>query len=79
MKTQIAYLVHTTKGGEGVNGDSRKLYTAEEIAELYRVKPHCVYTWGRTGKIKRIKVGGRVMFYNPAEDKEAASNDVRND
>lgn len=50
---------------------SRKLYTAEEIAAMYKVKPHCVYAWGRTGKIERIKVGGRVMFYNPAEDKEA--------
>ena len=54
------------------NNTERKLYTADEIAAIYKVKTHCVYGWGRTGKIKRIKVGGRVMFYNPADDNKEA-------
>lgn len=56
-----------SKGGQSV----RKLYTAQQLAEILQVKPHTVYLWGNKGVIKSIKIGGQVRFYNPAEDKEA--------
>lgn len=49
----------------------RKLYTAEQLAERYSVKPHTVYMWGKRGTVERVKVGGRVMFYDPAEKEES--------
>ena len=39
-----------------------KLYTANELAEMYQVHPKTVYKLGREGKLQRVKVGRSVRF-----------------
>ncbi len=34
-----------------------RVYTCEEVAEMYRVKISTVWGWIRDGKLKAIKVG----------------------
>lgn len=38
------------------------LLTAEELADLFRIKLATVYAWKFYGKIKAVKVGGRLLF-----------------
>lgn len=42
-----------------ING---KLYTAKEVANMFRVELETVYQWKFYGKIKGIKVNGRLLF-----------------
>lgn len=42
-----------------------KLYTANEIAEVYQIHPKTVYRLGREGKIATVKVGRSVRFAEP--------------
>lgn len=46
-----------------------KLYTAEEIAKLYKIHPKTVYKLGREGKLTLVRVGRSVRFYDPAEER----------
>jgi len=46
-----------------------KLYTAEEIAKLYQIHPKTVYRLGREGKLKLVRVGRSVRFYEPTEER----------
>jgi excisionase family DNA binding protein len=46
-----------------------KLYTADEIAKLYQIHPKTVYRLGREGKLKLVKVGRSVRFYEPTEER----------
>lgn len=45
-----------------------KLYTADEIAKLYQIHPKTVYRLGREGKLKLVRVGRSVRFYEPTEE-----------
>ena len=47
-----------------------KLYTADEIAKLYQIHPKTVYRLGREGKLKLVRVGRSVRFYEPTETEE---------
>ena len=47
-----------------------KLYTAEEIAKLYQIHPKTVYRLGREGKLKLVRVGRSVRFYEPTETED---------
>ena len=38
------------------------LFTAEQVAEYFHIKLNTVYTWKHFGKIKAIKVHGRLLF-----------------
>lgn len=44
-----------------------KLYTAEELAKLYRIHPKTIYKLGREGKIEAVRVGRSVRFVEPTE------------
>ena len=46
-----------------------KLYTANEIAEVYQIHPKTVYRLGREGKLKRVKVGRSVRFAEPTMER----------
>lgn len=46
-----------------------KLYTADEIAKLYQIHPKTVYRLGREGKLKLVRVGRSVRFYEPTEER----------
>lgn len=46
-----------------------KLYTAEELAKLYQIHPKTVYRLGREGKLKLVRVGRSVRFYEPTEER----------
>lgn len=45
-----------------------KLYTADEIAKLYQIHPKTVYRLGREGKLKLVRVGRSVRFYEPTKE-----------
>lgn len=45
-----------------------KLYTANEIAKILKVKPKTVYKWGTQGKLERIKVGSAVRYVMPERE-----------
>lgn len=53
-----------------------KLYTANELAEMYQIHPKTVYKLGRQGKLKRVKVGRAVRFAEPTMER---SNNVKRD
>jgi len=38
----------------------KKLFTPEEAAEVLRVKPRTVMEWLRQGKLKGVKLGGKL-------------------
>lgn len=42
-----------------------KLYTANELAAMLQIHTKTVYRLGREGKLKRVKVGRSVRFYEP--------------
>ena len=42
-----------------------KLYTAREVAEIFKVKMDTVYKWGRLGKIEVVTLGGAKRFKLP--------------
>ena len=46
-----------------------KLYTAEELAELYQIHPKTVYRLGREGKLKSVRAGRSVRFIDPTEER----------
>ena len=48
-------------------GCDMKLYTAEELAKLYRIHPKTIYKLGREGKIETVRVGRSVRFVEPTE------------
>ena len=54
-----------------------KLYTADEIAKLYQIHPKTVYKLGREGKLKLVRVGRSVRFYEPTEEERMVRNDKR--
>lgn len=54
-----------------------KLYTAEEIAKLYQIHPKTVYRLGREGKLKLVRVGRSVRFYEPTEEERMVRDDKR--
>jgi excisionase family DNA binding protein len=39
-----------------------RLYTVNEVAMFYRVKPKAVYNWIYTGRLRAKKVGGAVRI-----------------
>lgn len=45
-----------------------QIYTAREIAEKLKCNTQTVYRLGKTGAIKRLKVGKLVRFYMPGEE-----------
>ena len=51
-----------------------KLYTANELAEVLQIHPRTVYRLGREGKLKLVRVGRSVRFYEPTAERM-----VRND
>jgi len=38
----------------------QKLYTPEEVAAVLKVKPRTVMEWLRKGKLKGVKIGGKL-------------------
>lgn len=42
-----------------------KLYTAEELSKILKVHKETIYRLGRSGEIKRLKVGRAVRFVMP--------------
>jgi excisionase family DNA binding protein len=54
-----------------------KLYTADEIAKLYQIHPKTVYRLGREGKLKLVRVGRSVRFYEPTEEERMVRDDKR--
>jgi len=54
-----------------------KLYTADEIAKLYNIHPKTVYRLGREGKLKLVRVGRSVRFYEPTEEERMVHDDKR--
>ena len=46
-----------------------KLYTASELAEILQLHPKTIRRLGREGKLKRIKVGRSVRFYEPTAER----------
>lgn len=44
-----------------------KLYTAKELAELYKIHPKTIYKLGREGKLTTVKVGRSVRFIDLTE------------
>ena len=49
-----------------------KLYTAQEIAELYKIHPKTAYRLGREGKLEQVRVGRSVRFVEPTVKKRGA-------
>lgn len=47
-----------------------KLYTAEQLAELLQIHKETVRKLGRQGKLKRVKVGRSVRFFEPKEERD---------
>lgn len=43
-------------------GDHEMLYTVKEVAEMLKVSPEAVTRLIRTGKLKAIKIGGRIGY-----------------
>lgn len=43
---------------------SKKLVTAEEIAQELRVSPSTIIEWGRQGKIPRVKISPKIIRYD---------------
>ena len=46
-----------------------KLYKANELAEMLQIHPRTVYRLGREGKLKVVKVGRSVRFYEPKAER----------
>jgi excisionase family DNA binding protein len=47
-----------------------KLYTANELAEILQIHPKTVYRLGREGKLKLVRVGRSVRFYEPKSERK---------
>lgn len=43
---------------------SRKLVTAEEMAQELNVSPSTIAEWGRQGKIPRVRVSPKIIRYD---------------
>ena len=46
-----------------------RLYTAKELAELYKIHPKTVYRLGREGKLETKRVGRSVRFLEPTTER----------
>ena len=46
-----------------------KLYTATELAAILQIHPRTVYRLGREGKLKLVRVGRSVRFYEPKAER----------
>lgn len=49
--------------------EEAKIYTATELAEILQLHPKTIRRLGREGKLKRIKVGRSVRFYEPTAER----------
>lgn len=49
-----------TNQGKGYNMD--KFFDATEVANIFKVKVETIYQWNFYGKIKSVKVNGRLLF-----------------
>ncbi len=47
------------------NKDKKKLYTAEQLAEILQMHPESIRRLGRKGVLRRVKVGTAVRFEMP--------------
>lgn len=54
---------------------AEKLYTANELAEIFGVHPESIRRLGRQGRIERYKCGGSVRYVMPK--KEGVGNAYR--
>lgn len=52
-----------------------KLYKASELAEILQIHPRTVYRLGREGKLKFVRVGRSVRFYEPKTERIGVKND----
>ena len=46
-----------------------RLYTCEEVAEMYRVKIYTVWDWIRKGRLSAVKIGRVYRIKKEALDK----------
>lgn len=46
---------------------TRTLLTAEEVASILHIRASDVYRLGREGKLARIKVGDRLVRFDPVD------------
>lgn len=53
------------------------LLTAEEVAEIYRVKRKTVWTWGRSGRIARVPTPGGHYRYRESEVRALMAGEFR--
>ena len=44
----------------------KRFLTSQEVKEIYNIQDTTLWRWKKAGKIKFIKIGGRVLF--PVED-----------
>ena len=54
-----------------------KLYTANEIAELYKIHPKTAYKLAREGKLEVVRVGRSVRFCEPTMESEVRNESER--
>jgi len=47
-----------------------KLLTAKQLAEQLQIHPKTVYRLAREGKLKLVRVGRSVRFYEPTETED---------
>ena len=53
-----------------------KLYTASELAEVLKVHPKTIYSLGRQGKLKSLRVGKSVRFVMPEIGEDYANTET---
>ena len=46
-----------------------KLLTAKQLADLLQIHPKTVYRLAREGKLKLVRVGRSVRFYEPTAER----------
>lgn len=51
-----------------------KVLSANSLADMLGVKPQTVYSWARQGKIRSVRVGGRVLFPDTAIEEFMGGN-----
>jgi len=39
-----------------------KYHTSKEVQKLYQISPVTLWRWKKSGQIKFVKIGGRVLF-----------------
>jgi excisionase family DNA binding protein len=53
----------------------KELLRADEVAEIFRVKPKTVYAWHDIGKLPGVKMGGKCLRFRRAVIIEIISKD----